>query len=163
MTRSITLISALLLAAPGLTLAQTDPESSAAAAPSADIVITEQEEVQVLSTELIGKEVLHPQGDKIGTLDSLLFDADQKIVGGVVSVGGFLGIGAKSVALSWDAFSVHQEEDAVLLDLTKEQLEQAPGFKSLAQIEAEREIERQQELIQQQQMNSPQQPVPSPE
>lgn len=114
----------------------------------------------MLSSELIGGDVLHPQGDKIGTLDSLLFDADQKIVGGVVSVGGFLGIGAKQVALSWDAFEVRQEERAVVVDLTKEQLVQAPSFKDLAQIKAEKEAERaQQQMQQMQEQQMQQQPM----
>jgi sporulation protein YlmC with PRC-barrel domain len=157
---------AISVAAP---LAQTAPETDATEATESAVtlpeekLITEQKEQQVLSNELIGMNVLHPQGEKIGMLESLLFDEDEKIVGGVVSVGGFLGIGAKSVALSWDAFEVRKDEQVVLLDLTREQLEAAPAFKDLAQIEAEAEAERARQQMQEQTQQPMQPAQPPPE
>lgn len=163
MFRSIAVASGLVAISSVAPLAQTTYEAgeaeSQAAPPPQEQLITEQEEQQILSTELIGMEVLQPQGERLGTLESLLFDEDEKIVGGVVSVGGFLGIGAKSVALSWDAFEVRKDERAVLVDLTREQLEAAPAFKDRAEIEAETEAERARQRMQEQ----PQQPMQSSE
>jgi hypothetical protein len=49
-----------------------------------------------------------------------------------IDVGGFLGIGEKPVAVSFDALRVRKDEDGnlfVRVDATKEQLEQAPTYK----------------------------------
>jgi hypothetical protein len=133
----------------------TGSEAAAALDPQArEKVITEQSEDQKLSADLIGSNVMHPEHGRIGSLDSLLFDDQDKIAGGVISVGGFLGIGAKSVALSWDAFDVRPDENAVYVTLTPEQLESAPSFRDLATVEAERELERQRRLAEQQQQSS---------
>ncbi|MGF1608781.1 MAG: PRC-barrel domain-containing protein [Kiloniellales bacterium] len=163
MFRSMALASGVVAIAFAAPLAQTTYETESTAMPPPDEqLITEQKEQQILSTELIGMDVLQPEGEKVGTLASLLFDEDEKIVGGVVSVGGFLGIGAKSVALSWDAFTVRKDERVVLVDLTREQLDAAPAFKDLAQIEAEAEAERARMQMQEdtQQPMQPAQPPP---
>ncbi len=136
----------------------------AAEPPPEDKLIVEQDRGQKLSAELIGMDVVHPDEGTIGQIESLLFDDEDQIVGGVVSVGGFLGIGAKSVALSWETFDVRERERVAYIDLSREQLEAAPGFKDRDTIRAERAAEqarqeqmRQQQLRQQQQMQQQQQ------
>jgi hypothetical protein len=145
----------------GSAAAQTATEETPAAEPPpADTTIVEQEPDQTLSRNLIGADVMHEEHGKIGNLESLLFDNDDQIVGGIVSIGGFLGIGSKHVALSWDAFNVLPQEEAVYLSLTREQLEAAPTFKDLATIEAE-EAARQAEMEYQQQQQQQTQPPQS--
>ena len=46
----------------------------------------------------------------------------------VVSSGGFLGIGDKLFAVPWEAVQVDGAEHALRFDVTKERLEEAPGF-----------------------------------
>ena len=72
---------------------------------------------------------------KIGDVSDILFDKDGKIEAYVVGVGGFLGIGAKDVALAPTAFQVvagRQVEERVRqaskLSMTKDQLKQAANF-----------------------------------
>ncbi len=112
---------------------------TAAVPPPQEKLIVEQQSSQVLSAELIGADVVHPQNGPIGSLDSILFDENDQIVGGVVKMGGFLGIGAKRVALSWDEFEVRPAEGLIYLDLTREQLDAAPAFKDRATLQAEQE------------------------
>lgn len=121
--------------------------------PPNETLIEEQATEQVLSSDLIGADVMHPQHGEVGTLDMILFDDRDRIVGGVVAIGGFLGMGQKEVALSWDAFDARPEEPGVVyINLTTEQLEAAPSFKDRDTILAEREAERlQQEMEAQQQ------------
>ena len=155
--------SALALAiASGSALAQSDEEEAAVAPPPEEVLIEQQESEQLLSTELIGADVMHAEHGTIGTLDSILFDEDNRIVGGVIAVGGFLGFGQKRVALSWDEFDVRPEEEAVYVDVTREQLDVAPGFKDQATIRAEQEAEQaQREMeMQQQQQQQPQPQIP---
>ncbi|MDZ4736652.1 MAG: PRC-barrel domain-containing protein [Rhodospirillaceae bacterium] len=125
--------------------------------PSDEQVIVEQQSTQTLTYELIGADVMHPEHGNIGTLEALLFDSNDQIVGGVVSVGGFLGLGAKEVALSWDEFDVRAEDEEVYIDLTKEQLEAAPSFMDRADIEAERAAQQAQSDMQ----NNNAMPVPA--
>ena len=59
----------------------------------------------------------------------------------VVGVGGFLGIGEKDVAVAFAAIEPRTDEDGdvtLYFNATLEQLEAAPEFLTLADIEAER-------------------------
>jgi hypothetical protein len=160
----IRLITASVLAmaiASGSALAQSEEQEVAVTPPPSEVLIEEQETEQVLSADLIGADVVHAEHGAIGTLDSILFDKDDKIVGGVVAVGGFLGFGKKHVALSWDQFDVRAEEAAVYVEVTREQLEVAPSFRDQATIRAEEEAERaQREMEMQQQQQQQTQPPP---
>jgi hypothetical protein len=159
-TRLITASALAMAIASGTALAQSEEEDVAVTPPPSDVLIEEQETEQVLSADLIGADVVHAEHGAIGTLDSILFDEDDRIVGGVVAVGGFLGFGKKHVALSWDQFDARPEEPAVYVEVTREQLEAAPSFKDQATIRAEEEAERAQremEMQQQQQQQVPQQ------
>ena len=70
---------------------------------------------------------------KIGDVSDILFDKDKKIVAYIVGVGGFLGIGAKDVAI--DAGVVPgrpaartRATDKLRLSMTKDELKAAPAF-----------------------------------
>jgi sporulation protein YlmC with PRC-barrel domain len=85
------------------------------------------------ASEVIGLNVMTPDNeDTIGEVNDLVLDADTgKIRYAAVSVGGFLGIGDKMVAVPWNAFECRKDEDDnsyLSLDTTKEKLEKAPGF-----------------------------------
>lgn len=137
-------------------LAQSEEDGAAVDPPSEDVLIEAQEPAQMLSADLIGADVMHAEHGTIGSLDSILFDEDSTIVGGVIAVGGFLGFGKKRVALSWDEFDVRAEEQAVYVNVTREQLDAAPGFKDQATIKAEEQAEQQQrEMEMQQQQQQP--------
>lgn len=116
-----------------------------------EAVIEEQQSDQVLTADLIGADVFTRNDERVGTLAGLLFDQNDQIVGGVVEVGGFLGIGAKDVALSWDQFDVRADEDLVYVDITQVELEAAPAFKDRSAIDAEEDAARAQEEFRAQQ------------
>ncbi len=74
-------------------------------APAGDAkFINSQNADQWLSSSFIGVDVIGPDDGKIGDVSDLLFDKNGNIVGYVVGVGGFLGIGAKNVALAPTSF-----------------------------------------------------------
>jgi hypothetical protein len=60
-----------------------------------DRFFTAQDDKQTVSYEVIGASVHNQEGESIGKIDGLLFDQNDRIIAGIVSVGGFLGIGAK--------------------------------------------------------------------
>ena len=57
--------------------------------------------------------MLGPDNARIGSVNDLLFDGTGKIIGMVVSVGGFLGIGTKNVAIDVSAFNLSRSIPAV--------------------------------------------------
>jgi hypothetical protein len=70
---------------------------------------------------------------KIGTVSDILFDKDGKIEAYVVSVGGFLGMGAKDVAMAPASFEVipgkNGTSDILKISLKQEELKEAQNFK----------------------------------
>jgi hypothetical protein len=56
-------------------------------------------------TKFRGTDVLGPDNTSIGSVNDLLFDGTGKIIGMVIGVGGFLGIGTKNVAIDMSAFN----------------------------------------------------------
>jgi len=128
--------------ASAMAFAQEQEAGPAAAPPPAEQLIVEQPRDYMLSEDLIGMEVKGPDDSSVGSVHSLLFNANNEIVGAVVAIGGFFGIGAKHVALSWDEFDVRPSEKVARLNLTREQLEAAPSFRDRASIEAREEVER---------------------
>ena len=105
-------------------------------------VITNQDESQVRVYRLIGSKVVGADGQEIGKVDDLLLDRDQKLAGVIVSVGGFLGVGSKSVALPANRVDISQaygDQRVVKIDATKEELAAAPAFKTRETMKAEAE------------------------
>lgn len=134
-------------------------EQRAGVAPE-ETFISAQEEGLLLASELMNVNVIDAQGESIGGVDDILVDPEGGIFGAVVSVGGFLGIGSKQVALSWNEFKYAPEEQTAYLDVTREELEQAPDFQTLEDLRREEEARLAQEQAQQPMME---QPVPPPQ
>jgi sporulation protein YlmC with PRC-barrel domain len=92
-------------------------------------------------SELKGVNVETPTGEKLGDIEQIAIDTNGRVNYAVVSVGGFLGIGERRVAIPWDALKFTRDPDkgdkgikndkpAVTLATTKAQLEKAPEFKT---------------------------------
>ena len=62
-------------------------------------------------SKLIGSAVYNDQNEKIGSLDDLIMKDGDRIVIGVVSVGGFLGMGNKLVAVPYDQLHLEADKD----------------------------------------------------
>ena len=94
--------------------------------------ITKQSPDQHLATKFKGTDVIGAKDEKIGDVDDLLFDKDNKIIAYIVGVGGFLGIGAKDVAIAPSSFQAVPGKDAsdvkLRLSMTKEELKAAAAF-----------------------------------
>ena len=97
----------------------TDAEVAAEEAPTPPAgmkFIEVQSEAQFLAEdEVIGKEVVNVQDEEVGTIADLVMDQDQKLVGVVLSVGGFLGVGDKWVAVPVDQIDFPTDEQPARL------------------------------------------------
>jgi hypothetical protein len=103
---------------------------------------------------LIDMAVTNPQDEEVGEVQDVLFTTDGNISGVVLSVGGFLGIGDKLVALPWNAVELQYDEKRMRIAATKDELDAAPPFKTLEQAKAEEQaLEVQQEQKQQTEQN----------
>jgi hypothetical protein len=104
--------------------------------------IVVQDANTILARDLIGQTVYAPdKSSKIGTISDLILSKDAKNVEGFVTgVGGFLGLGEKSVALKMDRLQMTHEQDGVhlMMDVKKEELANAPSFKSRREQDAEK-------------------------
>ena len=92
--------------------------------------VSSQKTDQWLSSKFIGIDVVGTDDKKIGDVNDVLFDQQGKIEAYVIGVGGFLGIGAKDVALSPSAFQLVKDSnnERLKVSMTKDQLEKAPAF-----------------------------------
>jgi sporulation protein YlmC with PRC-barrel domain len=96
--------------------------------------INSQRQDQFLASKFKGTDVIGSDDKKIGDVSDILFDKDGKIEAYVVGVGGFLGIGAKDVALAPNAFQIvpgdksKNESDKLRLSMTQDELKQAANF-----------------------------------
>jgi sporulation protein YlmC with PRC-barrel domain len=87
-------------------------------------------QAQALSASTItGDNVRNLEGDDLGHIEELVIDLDSgRINYAVLSSGGFLGLGNKLFAIPWDMLTVDTDSKEVVIDLSKETLENAPGF-----------------------------------
>lgn len=120
------------------------------AVPGADMpaVMTQQESDHVLAEDYIGAKVVAQAEEgleEVGTVSDLVLGPDDKIVGVVVDVGGFLGVAAKPVGLSWTALEEQRSEGELLLrtSLTRQDLEDAPAY----QTQEESQVESDQQMM----------------
>ena len=97
----------------------------------------------ILAKELIGLTVYAPDKAKIGAISDLILGKDGRTVDGfVIGVGGFLGIGEKAVALKMDRLQINRNGDGsvqLMMDVRKEELANAPSFKSKRDQDAEKQ------------------------
>ncbi|GAB4356835.1 MAG: hypothetical protein Kow00114_07990 [Kiloniellaceae bacterium] len=142
------------LTAIALALATTTavPAIAAAQQQMSPPVLTQQNPDQVLSDKYIGADVVarSTEGlESVGKVSDLVLGPDDKIVGVIVDVGGFLGVAAKPVGLSWAALSEEQNDGELMLrtSLTREELEEAPAFKTLSaqQVDSDRKMMEQEQ------------------
>jgi sporulation protein YlmC with PRC-barrel domain len=79
--------------------------------------------------KLIGTNIKNPAGDTVGEVKSVRVDAAGKISAVIVSVGGFLGVGDREVAIAWNDINVTEDGKSVTTPLTKDNLEAMPEYK----------------------------------
>lgn len=106
-----------------------------------DVYIGAQAAEENLASNWIGQSLYNASDENLGDINDILLNADGKVRAVIVGVGGFLGIGEKDVAVSFAAIEPRTDENGdvtLYVNATQEQLEGAPEFKTLADLEAER-------------------------
>ncbi len=81
------------------------------------------------ASKLIGADVYNKEGDNIGSIDDFIVGGDKEISFAIISVGGFLGLGDRLVAVPAKLFTSNEKNEVVLPKASKEDLEALPAFK----------------------------------
>jgi sporulation protein YlmC with PRC-barrel domain len=88
---------------------------------------------QISASKLLNESVLNQANESIGDINDVILDNSGKVVSVVVGVGGFLGMGEKDVALSFDQLTFATDNDGdltVTTNATKESLQAAPEYQN---------------------------------
>jgi len=86
---------------------------------------------QMSAEALIGKTVKNTTNENVGKIDDVYVDASGSVKLVVVSVGGFLGVGSKTVAVPWTDLKFGRDGSSitVLTNWTKDSLKAMPDYK----------------------------------
>lgn len=81
------------------------------------------------ASKFIGMKVKNLQNENLGKVEDMAFDPDSgKISYAVLSIGGFLGLNEKYIAVPLNALTPAPGADHLVLDGDKQRLDRAPGF-----------------------------------
>lgn len=133
----VTMVAALaVLPAAAQQADQTAAPADAAGSPAGVVATTNNPNLAVASvrlengiraSKLIGSTVYSEQNERIGMIDDLVMTGDDKVTVAVISVGGFLGLGSKLVAVPFG--QLKRDADRVVLPgATKDALNAMPNF-----------------------------------
>lgn len=82
----------------------------------------------IRAKKVTGTAVKDRAGNRIGEIEDVILDKlSNNIMFAVVSFGGFLGMAEKYHPIPWASLDYDPEENAYLVDFTKEQLKAAPA------------------------------------
>jgi sporulation protein YlmC with PRC-barrel domain len=123
---------AMLIAILGMMLAVTGGEAGAPVAGKVllgtTVEVTEAIAVGHRASKLMGAAVYNEQEEKVGTIDDFIITPDRSVSYAILSVGGFLGLGGRLVAIPVE--QIREEKDRLILPgATKEALAKLPEFR----------------------------------
>ena len=80
---------------------------------------------------VLGKEIRSSADEDMGRVVDVLVDQAGHVRAAVIDFGGFLGVGNRKVVVDWTAlhFAPADQRDRISLDLTRDQVKQAPEYK----------------------------------
>jgi PRC-barrel domain len=100
---------------------------------SHSVFVQTQRSTDWRGSKLIGATVYGPENASIGNVNDVLVANDGKINAVVIGVGGFLGVGEKDVAVSFDSLNITRMPnsnsiDKITVSYSKDELKNAPKF-----------------------------------
>ena len=136
MLKTVTLVSALLLAASPFALAQTSPPPPqtppAATTPSGEPVWYSRQADEMRATKLIGTKVVNTANETIGDINEIVLAKDGKVAAIIIGVGGFLGMGEREVAMDFKSVRMSRDQNnnlVLTVNATKDALKNAPEWR----------------------------------
>ena len=109
--------------------ADTETGQTAEAQPVAEPIVREQAANELRLDWITGTTVTSPDGERIGNVNDLIIDGETgQLSAAILSVGGFLGIGAKQIAVAWSELQIDYDANEISLALTREEADAAPEY-----------------------------------
>lgn len=110
-------------------LAQVSPPAPAQdAAPPPSVTVIGANDAQ----GVLGRDVRSPSGEDMGHIIDVIVDRAGMVRAAVIDFGGFLGVGSRKIVVDWNALhfgQVANKNEAITLELSKEQVMAAPEYK----------------------------------
>jgi hypothetical protein len=78
--------------------------------------------------QLLGQHVYNDKGEKIGEIEDVIISPEKSVSYGIVSSGGFLGLGSHDIAIPSNQFHMSAKGHLVLPGATREALRAMPQF-----------------------------------
>ena len=107
---------------------QSGSSSSSQAVQNAQQAQQQVEQLAAQGEKLVGKDVYGANNEKVGAVKDVVVGPDSKVNAVLVDIGGFLGIGAKTVSLPLAQLKAEGDR-VVASNLTKEQAKAIPEYK----------------------------------
>ncbi len=83
----------------------------------------------ISSGQVEGTPVYNLEGEKLGTVDSVMIDRESgQVVYAVMAFGGFLGLGEKRHPMPWKTMIYDKQREGYVVSLSREELEGAPNM-----------------------------------
>jgi len=86
---------------------------------------------EMRASKLIGTSVYNPANERIGEVNDVLLDNTGKVAAVIIGVGGFLGLGERDVAVSYNSIQMNRDNNGaptLMVNTTKEALKSAPAW-----------------------------------
>lgn len=88
---------------------------------------------EMTSSKIVGTSVYNTNNEKIGEVNDLILDNNGKVAGVVIGVGGFLGMGERNVAVSFNSVKFSKDNkgyERITVAATKDQLKSMTPYES---------------------------------
>lgn len=124
-----TLISVPALAQTSTTVPKVQAQATSAVSTGAVVFYSERGDWR--ASNLMGLKVKNAAGETIGDINEILIDNSGNVAAIVIGVGGFLGMGERHAAVSFNSVQLSRDKDnnpMARVDVTKEQLKSAPEW-----------------------------------
>jgi len=107
-----------------------DRSTTGAAAGRPDFLTTLPQNALLVSN-IHDQNVYDPQENKIGEVKDLVLDRGGKVTAAILSVGGFLGMGEKDIAVAFSDLRATERNNKwwLTINATKDELKNATGFR----------------------------------
>lgn len=107
-----------------------DRSTTGAAAGRPDFLTTLPQNALLVSN-IHDQNVYDPQENKIGEVKDLVLDRGGKVTAAIISVGGFLGMGEKDIAVAFSDLRATERNNKwwLTVNATKDELKNATGFR----------------------------------
>ncbi|MGD9544782.1 MAG: PRC-barrel domain-containing protein [Methylocystis sp.] len=131
MLKSYVLAGALIATLSGAAMAETMNRSTEGGVTGRSEFLTTLPQNALLVSNIHDQNVYDRQENKLGEVKDLVLDRGGRVAAAIISVGGFLGIGEKDVAVPFDALHATERGNKTWLTMnaTKDELKNAKGFR----------------------------------